>query len=158
MTAADGVGDGQLKKDVAAALGAHTYTYRTQAQSADASRKQMGGFLDVIKYAMLGFAAIAVLVGVFLIVNTFSMLVAQRTREIGLLRAVGSGRRQVNRSVLIEAVLLGTVGSVLGRRRGHRAGRGADEAMGTAGHEADHGRADRQVDDTGDRTGPRCAS
>ena len=57
-----------------------------------------------MKYAMLGFAGIAVLVGIFLIVNTFSMLVAQRTREIGLMRALGSSRRQVNRSVLIEAV------------------------------------------------------
>ncbi len=63
---------------------------------------------------MLGFAGIAVLVGIFLIVNTFSMLVAQRTREIGLMRALGASRRQVNRSVLIEAVVLGVLGSALG--------------------------------------------
>ena len=69
-----------------------------------------------MKYAMLGFAGIAVLVGIFLIVNTFSMLVAQRTREIGLMRALGASRRQVNRSVLIEALLLGVVGSVARHR------------------------------------------
>ena len=63
---------------------------------------------------MLGFAGIAVLVGIFLIVNTFSMLVAQRTREIGLMRALGASRRQVNRSVLIEALLLGVLGSAIG--------------------------------------------
>jgi putative ABC transport system permease protein len=63
---------------------------------------------------MLGFAGIAFLVGIFLIVNTFSMLVAQRTREIGLMRAIGSSRKQVNRSVLIEALLLGLVGSIAG--------------------------------------------
>ncbi len=133
VTAADGVSDKQLKKNVATALGAHTYTYQTQAENADASRKQMGSFLDVIKYAMLGFAAIAVLVGVFLIVNTFSMLVAQRTREIGLLRAIGASRRQVNRSVLIEAVLLGTVGSVLGVGAGVGLAVGLMKAMGAAG-------------------------
>src|SRR5690349_19492505 len=74
----------------------------------------MGSFLDVMKYAMLGFAGIAFLVGIFLIINTFSMLVAQRTREIGLMRAIGSSRKQVNRSVLVEALLLGFVGSILG--------------------------------------------
>ena len=63
---------------------------------------------------MLGFAGIAVLVGIFLIVNTFSMLIAQRTRELGLLRALGADRRQVRRSVLIEALLFGLVGSTLG--------------------------------------------
>jgi putative ABC transport system permease protein len=63
---------------------------------------------------MLGFAGIAVLVGIFLIVNTFSMLVAQRTREIGLMRAIGAGRNQINRSVLAEALLLGLTGSILG--------------------------------------------
>ncbi len=72
------------------------------------------GFLDVMKYVMLGFAGIAFLVGIFLIFNTFSMLVAQRTREIGLMRAIGSDRGQINRSVLVEAFLLGVVGSLAG--------------------------------------------
>ncbi|NED78476.1 FtsX-like permease family protein, partial [Streptomyces sp. SID9944] len=74
----------------------------------------LGGFLKVIKYVMLGFAGIAVLVGVFLIVNTFSMLIAQRTRELGLLRALGADREQVRRSVLTEALLLGLAGSTAG--------------------------------------------
>jgi putative ABC transport system permease protein len=133
LTAEDGVSDEQLKKDAAATLGAHAYTYETQAENADASREAMGGFLDVIKYAMLGFAGIAVLVGIFLIVNTFSMLVAQRTREIGLMRAIGAGRRQVNRSVLVEAVLLGVVGSVLGIGAGIGLAVGLMKAMGAAG-------------------------
>ena len=100
--------------------------------------RTVGSFLDVMKYAMLGFAGIAFLVGIFLIVNTFSMLVAQRTREIGLMRAIGSSRKQVNRSVLVEAVLLGVVGSVLGVARGHRPRRRADEADGRHGHGAVH--------------------
>ena len=66
---------------------------------------------------MLGFAGIAFLVGIFLIVNTFSMLVAQRTRELGLMRALGADRRQVHRSVLVEALLLGVCRLDTRRRR-----------------------------------------
>ncbi|MEU7073704.1 FtsX-like permease family protein [Streptomyces narbonensis] len=108
-----GVSDAALKADIAAALG-DGYKLQTAAEAADEGREDVAGFLDVMKYAMLGFAGIAFLVGIFLIVNTFSMLVAQRTREIGLMRAIGSSRKQVNRSVLIEALLLGIVGSVAG--------------------------------------------
>lgn len=113
VTAADGVSDAQLKRDVAQSLDG-TYKIQTAKETADENRKDVGAFMDVIKYAMLGFAGIAFLVGIFLIINTFSMLVAQRTREIGLMRAIGSSRRQVNRSVLVEALLLGFIGSVLG--------------------------------------------
>ncbi|MFE6172632.1 ABC transporter permease [Streptomyces sp. NPDC056464] len=113
VTAAAGVSDAQLKQDVAQALDG-TYKIQTAKENADENRKDVGAFMDVIKYAMLGFAGIAFLVGIFLIINTFSMLVAQRTREIGLMRAIGSSRRQVNRSVLVEALLLGFVGSILG--------------------------------------------
>ncbi|EGX56183.1 ABC transporter integral membrane protein [Streptomyces zinciresistens K42] len=113
VTAADGVSDARLKKDVAQALGG-AYKVQTAKENADENRQDVGAFMDVIKYAMLGFAGIAFLVGIFLIINTFSMLVAQRTREIGLMRAIGSSRRQVNRSVLAEALLLGIIGSVLG--------------------------------------------
>ncbi|WP_406420254.1 ABC transporter permease [Streptomyces sp. NBC_00873] len=115
VTAEPGVTDTQLKKNVATALGdSAAYKLQTQQEAADANKDSMGSFLDVMKYAMLGFAGIAFLVGIFLIVNTFSMLVAQRTREIGLMRAIGSSRKQVNRSVLIEALFLGVVGSILG--------------------------------------------
>ncbi|MGW2224637.1 ABC transporter permease [Streptomyces formicae] len=114
LTAAAGVSDTELKQGVTAALDKGTYDIKTQKESADDNRKSVSGFLDVMKYAMLGFAGIAFLVGIFLIINTFSMLVAQRTREIGLMRAIGSSRKQVNRSVLVEALLLGVFGSILG--------------------------------------------
>ncbi|GHE90799.1 membrane protein [Streptomyces longispororuber] len=116
VTAASGVSDTQLKKNVAATLGADAaeFKIKTQKETADDNRESVSSFLDVMKYAMLGFAGIAFLVGIFLIINTFSMLVAQRTREIGLMRAIGSSRKQVNRSVLAEALLLGVVGSVVG--------------------------------------------
>ncbi|GAA2456135.1 ABC transporter permease [Streptomyces macrosporus] len=133
VTAAEGVGDEELKRNVVAALGAGEYKVQTREEYAAESQDDLGAFLDVIKYALLGFAGIALLVGVFLIVNTFSMLVAQRTREIGLMRAIGSSRRQVNRSVLVEALLLGVLGSVLGVGAGVGLAVGLMELMGLAG-------------------------
>ncbi|MFE2197496.1 ABC transporter permease [Streptomyces amritsarensis] len=114
VTAEGGVSDEQLKANIASALGADAYKLQTAKEAADANRKDVGAFLDVMKYVMLGFAGIAFLVGIFLIFNTFSMLVAQRTREIGLMRAIGADSGQVLKSVVVEAFLLGVVGSVLG--------------------------------------------
>ncbi|MGW2472754.1 ABC transporter permease [Streptomyces sp. NPDC001665] len=136
VTAAPGVSDVRLKQNVAEALGGSAaYKLQTQKEAAAANKDSMGSFLDVMKYAMLGFAGIAFLVGIFLIVNTFSMLVAQRTREIGLMRAIGSSRKQVNRSVLLEAVLLGIVGSILGVGAGVGLAVGLMKVMGAVGME-----------------------
>ncbi|MFF3319215.1 ABC transporter permease [Streptomyces sp. NPDC003035] len=132
--AAPGVSDETLKANIVAAVGGG-YTLQTAAEVADAGREDVAGFLDVMKYAMLGFAGIAFLVGIFLIVNTFSMLVAQRTREIGLMRAIGSSRKQVNRSVLVEAFLLGVVGSIAGVAAGVGLAIGLMELMSSMGME-----------------------
>ncbi|MDF3299573.1 ABC transporter permease [Streptomyces tropicalis] len=118
VDAARGTSDTALRGRVEAALGPGRYDVRTAAEHAKSAAADLGGFLKVIKYVMLGFAGIAVLVGVFLIVNTFSMLIAQRTRELGLLRALGADRRQVRRSVLTEAALLGLAGATLGLAAG----------------------------------------
>ncbi|MBT2539187.1 ABC transporter permease [Streptomyces sp. ISL-44] len=133
VTAKDGVSDEQLKRNVATAVGADTYKLQTSKEAADANRKDVGSFLDVMKYVMLGFAGIAFLVGIFLIFNTFSMLVAQRTREIGLMRAIGADSGQVLKSVVVEAFLLGVVGSVLGVGAGVGLAVGLMELMGQMG-------------------------
>ncbi|MCF1593826.1 ABC transporter permease [Streptomyces muensis] len=143
LDAAEGVSDAELKRRVADALAVDpdsdtvtpndAYELRTADEQAESDVEQLGGFLDIIKYVMLGFAGIAVLVGVFLIVNTFSMLIAQRTRELGLLRALGADRRQVRRSVLTEALLLGLVGSTLGLAAGIGLAVGLIELMGLMG-------------------------
>ncbi|WP_049563976.1 ABC transporter permease [Streptomyces sp. SBT349] len=130
--AVDGVADAELGERIAAGIGAD-HDIDTRADNEAAMQDDVGGFLDVMRYAMLGFAGIAVLVGIFLIVNTFSMLVAQRTREIGLMRAVGASRRQVNRSVLTEALLLGVVGSVVGVGAGVGLAVGLMKLMDSAG-------------------------
>ncbi|WP_439677292.1 ABC transporter permease [Embleya sp. MST-111070] len=63
---------------------------------------------------LLVFAGIALFVGTFIITNTFTMLIGRRTRELALLRAVGATRRQVTRSVRLEALITGLVGALLG--------------------------------------------
>jgi putative ABC transport system permease protein len=69
---------------------------------------------DTGRESLMGFAAVALLVGMFVIANTFTMLVTQRTRQLALLRAVGASRRQVRRAVLVEAGVLGAIGATLG--------------------------------------------
>lgn len=113
VTAADGVSNDRLRDDIAAVLGAD-FEVKTGAQlSADASAGLKEG-LSFFNRILLGFAAVALLVGTFLILNTFSIIVAQRTRELALMRAVGAGRRQIIGSVVLEAVAVGLLASVLG--------------------------------------------
>ncbi|MGW8784153.1 ABC transporter permease [Streptomyces sp. NPDC055796] len=91
---------------------------RAEAVTGTAQAVQQATYTDTLtrghqKMPMV-FAGVALFIGSFLIVNTFTMLVARRTREIALLRAIGSSRRQVVRSLLWEAVLLGLVSSAAG--------------------------------------------
>ena len=78
------------------------------------SQSQVNQFLGIISTFLLVFALIAVLVGGFIIVNTFSILVAQRVRELALLRALGARRSQVTRMVLIEAFVMSVLASGMG--------------------------------------------
>lgn len=70
--------------------------------------------VDVLKYLLWTFAGVAVLVGMITIANTFTILVAQRRRQLALLRAVGASGGQVTGRLIIESLLLGLIGSVLG--------------------------------------------
>ncbi|MFF3404163.1 ABC transporter permease [Streptomyces sp. NPDC002659] len=81
---------------------------------ADEQAREIEQGLSNLNTMLLAFAAIALFVGIFLIANTFTMLVAQRTRELALMRAVGASRRQVKRSVMLEALVVGTLASVIG--------------------------------------------
>ncbi|HEX8346493.1 MAG TPA: FtsX-like permease family protein [Actinoplanes sp.] len=113
IDAASGVDLDDLKRRVEAALG-HGVTVATRAEVAGSAAADLGSSVLFFTMAMLGFAAMALLVAMFLIFNTFAMLTAARTREIGMLRAVGASRGQVSRSVLVEALLLGLISSTLG--------------------------------------------
>ena len=89
-------------------------TVKTGAQTmADVAVRAMHG-VDVLKYFLWVFAAIALVVGLITIANTFTILLTQRRQQLGLLRAVGASGAQVRRSIWLEALTLGIVGSALG--------------------------------------------
>jgi putative ABC transport system permease protein len=74
----------------------------------------LSSFVDILRTILLAFAGVALVVGAFTIFNALSIAVAQRTRELGLLRMVGASRRQVRRTVLLEALAIGLGASVVG--------------------------------------------
>ena len=123
----DGVPAAQLRAALADALpGVHVATAAKQDRFTLDGLRQ---FISIIRIVLLVFGGVAILVGAFTIFNTLSITVAQRTRELGLLRMVGAGRRQVLGSVLVEALVLGLLASVAGVDRGARAGEGARRAL-----------------------------
>ncbi|HYN92342.1 MAG TPA: FtsX-like permease family protein [Pilimelia sp.] len=112
-TAADGVAATALRDDIAAAVGS-AYEVKTGEQLADEQSADLQKGLSFFNNLLLGFAGVALFVGIFLILNTFSIIIAQRTRELALMRAIGASRRQLIGSVLLEAIAIGLVASVLG--------------------------------------------
>ncbi|HEX6510389.1 MAG TPA: FtsX-like permease family protein [Chloroflexota bacterium] len=86
----------------------------TGTQNASDASSAIGKALSFLTIALLAFGGIAVFVGAFIIFNTFSITVAQRAREFGLLRTLGSTRSQVLRSVVFEALLIGVLSSIIG--------------------------------------------
>jgi putative ABC transport system permease protein len=117
VRAGDGVSPERLRDQIATALG-DGYVVRTGDELADQAAGELQSGLTFVNNILLGFAGVALFVGVFLILNTFSIMVAQRTRELALTRAIGASRRQVIGSVLLEAVAVGAVASVLGLAAG----------------------------------------
>lgn len=113
LTTSDGVSQEQLR-DAAAKVLPAGLDAQTGDEAAAENQKMMDQILGFINKFLLVFAAISLVVGIFLIINTFSILVAQRSRELALLRAMGASKRQVNRSVLGEAVAVGLIGSTVG--------------------------------------------
>src|SRR4051812_17484076 len=103
----------QLKAEVKQELGA-SFNVRTGREAAAQQAQDLSDALGFIRTALLVFAGVALLVGGFLIFNTFSVTVAQRTKEFALMRTLGASRRQVLRSVLAETIVIGLLASVLG--------------------------------------------
>lgn len=123
LTAADGVSQEELV-EAARALVPEGFEPVEGDTVVEESQDAIGEFLGIISTFLLVFALIAVVIGGFIIVNTFTILVAQRTRELALLRALGASRRQVTRSVLVEAFVMALVASTLGILAGWALARG----------------------------------
>ncbi|MFE5816414.1 ABC transporter permease [Streptomyces sp. NPDC056479] len=113
VTAAPGADDAKIL-DAVKPLLPDAAEAQTGKALADEQAEQIEQGMGNLKQILLGFAGIALFVGIFLISNTFTMLVAQRTKEIALMRAVGASRKQITRSVLAEAAVVGLVASVIG--------------------------------------------
>ncbi|HEY0643616.1 MAG TPA: ABC transporter permease, partial [Nocardioides sp.] len=132
VIAGDGAATGELADRIREELGTGTDVSTSQdtaAASADAAQSQLG----YITAALLALAGAALVIGAFLIANTFSVLVTQRTRELAVMRAAGATGRQVLASILGEAAVLGLAGSAAGIGTGIVAAGGLRSLLGAVG-------------------------
>jgi putative ABC transport system permease protein len=113
IAAKAGTSASDLVKAVKPLLPAELEVKDSARQAADDADELNSG-LAIIRYLLLGFGAIALLVGALVIFNTLSITVAQRTREYATLRTLGASRKQVMRSVVVEGFVIGLVASVIG--------------------------------------------
>ena len=132
MTTADGVSQAELRDEARAVVPSGVQVWAGD-DFAERTKSQVGKYLGFVNTFLLVFAAVAMVVGSFLIVNTFSILVAQRSRELALLRALGASRRQVNLSVLLEALVVGLFGSTVGGGMGYLLAIGLKSLFGAVG-------------------------
>lgn len=96
------------------AAGAVEPTVETAQEKVTATVAMLSGGQDQLTIVLLAFAGVAILVAMLVVSNTFSVLIAQRTRELALLRCLGAGRAQIRGSVIVEALAVGFVAAMLG--------------------------------------------
>jgi len=113
VAAADDLDDAELARRIRRVMPSSVQV-ETGKQAADRQSEEIAEDLSFLKIFLLVFGFIALLVGAFLIFNTFSITVAQRIRELGMLRTLGASKQQVLGSMVLEALVLGGIGSVLG--------------------------------------------
>src|SRR6266550_4211589 len=106
-----GVSQAKLIKEIKPLLPA-TATVRNVQEQVKQDKKGLGGFIDFLRYALLAFAFVSLFVGSFVIANTLSITIAQRTREFATLRTIGASRRQVLWAVVLEALIGALVGGL----------------------------------------------
>ncbi|MBT8207253.1 MAG: ABC transporter permease, partial [Acidimicrobiia bacterium] len=113
MTAVEGISSDELASRVQAVLPADLEAVTGQTQQNEQA-EEIDSALGFLNIGLLAFAGVAVFVGGFIIQNTFRIIVAQRTRELALMRAIGATGSQVTRLVLIEAFITAVIASVVG--------------------------------------------
>ena len=124
---ADGVSASDLRNTLDKKLGKGLQVERSETRT-----QQISGQLQGFRIALLFFAGTSLFVGAFLVFNALSMTVLERTRELGMLRALGSTRAMIARSVILEAMLLGALGSLLGVLFGYGMAKGLVYLFGKA--------------------------
>ena len=127
VDAAEGVAVSDLRAGLDRRLGEGLQVERSETRT-----QQITGQLQGFKIALLFFAGTSLFVGAFLVFNALSMTVLERTRELGMLRALGSTRAMIARSVVLEAILLGILGSLLGVLFGYGMAKGLVYLFGKA--------------------------
>jgi putative ABC transport system permease protein len=113
VAAKEGVSPEQLAREIQTLLPPEAQVQTGEAQAAADSEETNEG-LSWFTYILLGFGGVALFVGAFVIFNTLSITVAQRTREFATLRTLGASRRQVLRSVILEGFVIGLIAAVVG--------------------------------------------
>ena len=103
----------QLNDEISKVIPAGTEAI-TGAEFTEESQSAFQKIIGIFRKFLLVFALIALFVGSFIIYNTFSIIVAQRTKELALLRALGASRGQVLRSIILEALFVGLIASIIG--------------------------------------------
>ncbi len=118
IAADEGVSEATLARRVAQVT-PPSLLVETAKQNAERNSDQIREDIGFLRIALLVFAFVALFVGAFLIFNTFSITVAQRIREFGMLRTLGAGRGQILGSVVVEALVIGLLGALLGLAGGY---------------------------------------
>ena len=113
VAAAPGVPDGQLVDDIRKIL-PPTAEVKLASEQAKEDAEDTNEFITFLQGFLLAFAGIALFVGSFVIANSLSITIAQRTREFATIRTLGASRRQVLGSIVIEALVVGTLASIIG--------------------------------------------
>jgi putative ABC transport system permease protein len=113
VAAGQGVSKTTLSSEIRRILPPSTQVRTAQAQSHE-DAKETDSFISFLQKFLLGFGGVALFVGSFVIANSLSITIAQRTREFATLRTLGASRTQVLRSVVLEALVMGILASVVG--------------------------------------------
>jgi putative ABC transport system permease protein len=128
VAAKHGVSPAQLVREIRPLLPPSGQVRTGQGQAQQAS-KDTSGFLNIFQDFLLAFGGIALFVGSFVIANTLSITIAQRTRELATMRTIGASRRQVLSSVMVEALVIGVLASVIGLFLGLALARGLNALL-----------------------------
>ena len=113
VAAKSGVSDQQLVRQIRAMLPPSTQVRTGQAQASE-DAEETNSFISFLQTFLLSFGGIALFVGSFVIANSLSITIAQRTREFATLRTLGASRRQVLRTVILESLVVGVIASLIG--------------------------------------------